>query len=78
MAEVRLGYKKPDGFVRRFGESSIAINATRETDANVLDVMAGLQETDERAEPRSAQPQAACSSRRSTTKPSTSTPRSTW
>ena len=45
VAEVRLGYKKPDGFVRRFGESSIAINATRETDANVLDVMAGLQAT---------------------------------
>ncbi len=45
VAEVRLGYKKPDGFVRRFGESSIAINAARETDANVLDVMAGLQET---------------------------------
>jgi HAE1 family hydrophobic/amphiphilic exporter-1 len=45
VAEVRLGYKKPDGFVRRCGESSIAINATRETDANVLDVMAGLQET---------------------------------
>lgn len=45
VAEVRLSYKKPNGFVRRFGESSIAINATRETDANVLDVMAGLQET---------------------------------
>jgi HAE1 family hydrophobic/amphiphilic exporter-1 len=45
VAEVRLGYKKPDGFVRRCGESSIAVNATRETDANVLDVMAGLQET---------------------------------
>jgi HAE1 family hydrophobic/amphiphilic exporter-1 len=45
VAEVRLGFKKPDGFVRRFGESSIAINATRETDANVLDVMKGLQAT---------------------------------
>lgn len=45
VATVRLGYKKPDGFVRRFGESSIAINATRETDANVLDVMDGLQAT---------------------------------
>jgi hydrophobic/amphiphilic exporter-1 (mainly G- bacteria), HAE1 family len=45
VAEVRLGFKKPDGFVRRFGESSIAVNATRETDANVLDVMEGLQAT---------------------------------
>lgn len=45
VATVQLGFKKPDGFVRRFGESSIAINATRETDANVLDVMEGLQQT---------------------------------
>jgi HAE1 family hydrophobic/amphiphilic exporter-1 len=45
VAEVRLDFKKPDGFVRRFGESSIAVNATRETDANVLDVMEGLQAT---------------------------------
>jgi HAE1 family hydrophobic/amphiphilic exporter-1 len=45
VAFVRLGYKKPDGFVTRFGEASIAINATRETGANVLDVMAGLKST---------------------------------
>ena len=44
VAEVRLGYKKPDGLVRRFGESSIAINCIRETGANVLDVMTGLRE----------------------------------
>ncbi|MCA9205504.1 MAG: efflux RND transporter permease subunit, partial [Planctomycetales bacterium] len=44
VAEVRLGYKKPDGMVRRFGTSSIAINALRETGANVLDVMDGLRE----------------------------------
>jgi hydrophobic/amphiphilic exporter-1 (mainly G- bacteria), HAE1 family len=44
VAEVRLGYKKPNGFVRRYGESTIAINASREVGANVLDVMAGLQE----------------------------------
>ncbi len=43
VAEVRLGYKKADGLVRRFGESSIAINALRETGANVLDAMAGLK-----------------------------------
>lgn len=41
---VRLGFKKPDGIVRRYGQSNIAINVIRETGANVLDVMAGLQE----------------------------------
>ena len=45
VAEVRLGYKKPDGLVRRFGESSIALNCVRETGANVLDVMDGLRNT---------------------------------
>jgi HAE1 family hydrophobic/amphiphilic exporter-1 len=44
VAEVRLGYKKPDGFVRRYGTASIAINAQRETGANVLEVMAGLKQ----------------------------------
>ncbi|MEZ6097620.1 MAG: efflux RND transporter permease subunit [Pirellulaceae bacterium] len=44
VAEVRLGYKKPDGMVRRFGTSSIAINVLRENGANVLDVMAGLRD----------------------------------
>jgi HAE1 family hydrophobic/amphiphilic exporter-1 len=47
VAKVQLGYKKPDGLVRRFGESSIAVNCVRETGANVLDVMAGLQEAAE-------------------------------
>ncbi|MHC4953976.1 MAG: efflux RND transporter permease subunit [Planctomycetota bacterium] len=44
VAEVRLGFKKPDGLVRNFGTTSIAINAVRETGANVLDVMEGLRE----------------------------------
>ena len=44
VAEVRRGYKKPDGQVRRFGESSIAVNCLRETGANVLDVMDGLRQ----------------------------------
>ena len=44
VAEVRIGYKKPDGVVRRFGEGSIAVNALRETGANVLDVMTGLRQ----------------------------------
>lgn len=43
VAEVQLGFKKPTGVVRRFGESNIAINAIRETGANVLDVMDGLR-----------------------------------
>ncbi|MCA9103680.1 MAG: efflux RND transporter permease subunit, partial [Planctomycetales bacterium] len=43
VAEVRLGYKKPDGVVRRLGEIDIAINCVRETGANVLDVMDGLR-----------------------------------
>lgn len=43
VAEVRLGYKKPDGLVRRFGESSIAINCIRETGTNVLEIMKGLR-----------------------------------
>lgn len=43
IAEVRLGYKKPDGIVRRFGTPVIAVNVMRETGANVLDVMAGLR-----------------------------------
>ena len=45
VAEVQLDYKKPTGLVRRFGESSIAINCLRETGANVLDVMEGLRQT---------------------------------
>lgn len=44
IATVHFGHKKPDGFVRRFGTSSIAINALRETGSNVLDVMQGLRE----------------------------------
>ena len=45
VAEVKLGYRKPDGFVRRYGNSTIAINVQRETGANVLEVMKGLRET---------------------------------
>jgi HAE1 family hydrophobic/amphiphilic exporter-1 len=45
VAEVRLGFRKPDSMVRRFGEYSISVRAMRETGANVLDVMAGLQAT---------------------------------
>lgn len=47
IGEVRHGYKKPNGIMRRFGESSIGINCVRETNANVLDVMDGLQQVRE-------------------------------
>lgn len=43
VAEVQLGYKKPSGFVRRFGVTNIAINCQRESGANVIDVMRGLR-----------------------------------
>jgi len=45
VAEVKFSYKKPDGFVRRFGDFALAVNCQRETGANVLDVMDGLRET---------------------------------
>ena len=47
VAEVKRGFKKPDGMVRRFGGSSIAINCLRQTGANVLDVMVGLREVNQ-------------------------------
>ncbi len=44
IAEVRLGYKKLQAFVRQKSEASLAVNAQREVGANVLNVMAGLRE----------------------------------
>ncbi len=44
VATVELGFRKPDGIVRNFGETVIAVNCLRETGANVLDVMDGLRE----------------------------------
>ncbi len=44
IAEVRLGYKKLQAFVRQKSEASLAVNAQREAGANVLNVMAGLRE----------------------------------
>lgn len=38
VGHAELGYKKPDGFVRRFGSNCIAVNAMREVVANVLEV----------------------------------------
>jgi HAE1 family hydrophobic/amphiphilic exporter-1 len=44
VAEVRLDYKKPDGFMRRYDQAVIGINVTRKTGANVLEVMDGLRD----------------------------------
>ncbi len=44
VATVNLGFKKPSGFVRRYGISNIAVNCQRETGANVIAVMDGLGE----------------------------------
>ncbi len=48
VAKARLGTKKPDGVVRRFGSNNIAIRVTRESGANVLDVMRRLRAVAER------------------------------
>ncbi len=44
IAEVKLGYKKLEAFVRQKNEQSVAVNAQREVGANVLTVMEGLRE----------------------------------
>jgi HAE1 family hydrophobic/amphiphilic exporter-1 len=43
VADVRLGFKKPESLVRRFGTSVIAINVSRRTGTNVLEVMDELR-----------------------------------
>ncbi|MDA0746070.1 MAG: efflux RND transporter permease subunit [bacterium] len=45
IARVELGYKQATATVRVKGHTAIAVNATRETGANVLEVMAGVQKT---------------------------------
>ena len=42
IADVQLGYKKPDGVVRNMGTTVLAINVVRDRGANVLSVMEGL------------------------------------
>lgn len=43
VGHVELSYKKPDGFVRRFGATCIAVNAQRSVGANVIEVIGGLK-----------------------------------
>jgi len=43
IGRVEEGYEKRRGFVRALGQPSLAINALRQTDANVVEVMEGLR-----------------------------------
>ena len=45
VARVQLGYKRSTAQVRIKGHAAIVTNATRETGANVLEVMEGIRET---------------------------------
>jgi HAE1 family hydrophobic/amphiphilic exporter-1 len=44
IATVELSYQKSRGFVRSLGQPCLAINVLRQTDANVVEVMAGVNE----------------------------------
>ncbi|MHC4830543.1 MAG: efflux RND transporter permease subunit, partial [Planctomycetota bacterium] len=44
LGDVEVGYQKQRGFVRSFGQPSIAVNAIRQSGANVMEVMAELRE----------------------------------
>ncbi|MCA9027858.1 MAG: efflux RND transporter permease subunit [Planctomycetaceae bacterium] len=43
VAEVRMGFKKPDGFSRRYGTASLGLGIQRQSDANVLEIMDDLR-----------------------------------
>ncbi|MGH6661923.1 MAG: efflux RND transporter permease subunit, partial [Rhodospirillales bacterium] len=43
LAEVRFGYKTPRHRIRMQGDGAIALNAVRETGANVIEVMDGIK-----------------------------------
>ena len=45
IADVGFAYKEPGATIRFLGEPAIAINAVRETGANVIETMAGIRET---------------------------------
>lgn len=44
VGRVVLGFKKPASLVRRFGRVGISVSVSRETGANVLEVMEGLRQ----------------------------------
>jgi HAE1 family hydrophobic/amphiphilic exporter-1 len=43
IADVRFGYKEPTARIRQNGEPAIAVNAVRETGANVIETMEGIR-----------------------------------
>ncbi len=43
VAEVRWGYSEPVARIRRLGEPALALNATREPGANVMDIMRDIR-----------------------------------
>ena len=45
IARIELGYARANAAVRQKGKPAIAVNATRETGANVLEVMEGIRQT---------------------------------
>jgi HAE1 family hydrophobic/amphiphilic exporter-1 len=44
IADVDFDYKDPTAYIRHKGQPSIAVNAVRETGANVIETMAGIRE----------------------------------
>ncbi len=43
IAEVQFGYQEPAATIRMLGDAALAMNATRQTGANVIETMAGLR-----------------------------------
>jgi HAE1 family hydrophobic/amphiphilic exporter-1 len=43
IAEVEYGYKKPSAYIRTLGLPALAVNAVRESGANVIEVMRGIR-----------------------------------
>lgn len=43
IAEVRFGYKEPGATIRLLGRPSVALNATRQSGANVIETMRGIR-----------------------------------
>lgn len=44
LADVQFGYQDPGATIRMLGQNALAMNATRQTGANVIETMAGLKE----------------------------------
>jgi HAE1 family hydrophobic/amphiphilic exporter-1 len=70
IATVAFDHKEPTAHIRILGEPAMALNAQRETGANVIDTMAGIREAPCR--------RPSSNFVKSTTRPSTSIARSAW